>query len=76
MFTNLPPLVKNSALAFAAAFLTSFAGFLAFTDTTDLPGLKAAGLAAVYAGGRALVGYLKEQTTGVPFAVDTEAPVE
>ena len=68
------PLIKNAALSFAAAFFTSLAGFLAFTDSTDLPGLKAAGLAAVWAGGRALVGYLKEQTTGQAFAVDTEAP--
>jgi len=67
------PLLKNAALAFLAAFVSSLAGFLAFTDTTDVPALKAAGIAALYAGGRALVGFIKEQT-GEPFAVDTEAP--
>lgn len=66
------PLLKNAALAFVAGFVSSLAAFLALTDTTDLPGLKAAGIAAAYAGLRALVGYIKTQT-GEPFSVDTEA---
>lgn len=67
------PLLKNAGLAFLAGFVTSLAGFFAFTETTDLPGLKAAGLAALYAGARTLAGFLKERFGGAPFAVDTEA---
>lgn len=68
------PLLKNALLAFAAGFVTSLAAFLEFADGTDVPALKAAGLAALYAGGRALVGFLKEKLSGQPFAVDTEDP--
>lgn len=67
------PLIKNAALAFLAGFVTSLASFMAFTDSTDVPALKAAGLAALWAGARALVGYVKQQT-GEPFKVDTEDP--
>lgn len=61
---------KNVALAFAAGFATSLAGFLAFTDSTDLPALKAAGLAALYAGLRAAVGLAKARFTDAALSVD------
>jgi coenzyme F420-reducing hydrogenase gamma subunit len=70
------PLVKNMALAFLAGAVTSLA---AFTEKTqEVPTSKAViisvGLAAVYAGIRGAVGYLKAKYGGGAFAVDTEAP--
>lgn len=63
-------LAKNVGLAFAAGFVTSLSGFLAFTDSTDVPALKAAGLAALYAGARAAVGLLKARFSDAAFSVD------
>jgi hypothetical protein len=72
------PLVKNAVLAFVAAAVTAISAVLAVTKDDDLGNpavLKAIGLAGIYAGGRALVGYLKAKFGDAPFAVDTEAPV-
>lgn len=71
------PLLKNMGLAFLAGFVTTMELFL--VTHPDVPGpdaLVAAGLAAVYAGGRGVVGYLKEKYGKAPFAVDTEAEPE
>ncbi len=68
------PLVKNVGLAFVAGFVTTFAAFI--QATPENPGksaLIAAAAAALYAGGRAAVGYLKREVGDGPFAVDTEA---
>ena len=70
------PLVKNAVLAFVAAAITSVSAVLAVTPDDSLSDpkvLTAIGLSAVYAGGRALVGYLKAKFGDAPFAVDTEA---
>lgn len=61
---------RNVALAFVAGFVTTLSGFLAFTDSTDLPALKAAGLASLYAGARAAVGYVKARFGDAAFSVD------
>lgn len=70
---DLTPRVKNVGLAFAAGFITTFAGLVVFTDSTDLPAVKAAFLAALWAGFRGATGKAKEEITGEPFSVDTEA---
>jgi hypothetical protein len=68
------PLIKNAVLAFVAGVVTSFAAFIAVTpDNPGKAALISAGAAALYAGGRALVGYLKATYGSAPFAVDTEA---
>lgn len=68
------PLVKNVGLAFLAGFVSSLGAFAA--KSGDVPPTRAvlfaAGAAAVWAGARAAVGYLKARY-GEPFAVDTEA---
>ena len=69
------PLLKNVLLAFLAGAVTSIA---AFTEKTgEAPTSKAIIIsvlvAAVYAGIRGAVGYLKAKYGGGAFAVDTEA---
>lgn len=69
------PLLKNVGLAFLAGFVSSIAAFAAANPNN--PGkaaIYAAVAAAIYAGGRAAVGYAKETVSGEPFKVDTEAP--
>jgi hypothetical protein len=66
-------LAKNAALAFLAGFVTSLGTFvIANPDNPGVSALEAAGVAAVYAGGRALVGYLKARFGDAPFSVDVE----
>ena len=67
------PLVKNTGLAFLAALVTSLSVALQADIPNDRAAAYAVGAAAVYAGIRAAVGYLKVYFTGETFAVDTEA---
>jgi len=63
-------LAVNTGLSFLAAFVTSFGLFI--SQTPKNPGtsaLLAAAGAAVYAGGRAAVGYIKARF-GTPVSVD------
>lgn len=69
------PLVKNVALAFAAAFVTSLAIALEAYNGEPLKAWGVAALgAAVWAAVRAAVAVLKVAFTDAPFKVDTEAP--
>jgi hypothetical protein len=69
------PLVKNMGLAFLAGFVVSISA--AAEKAGDVPPSRAfivaALFAAVYAGGRGVIGYAKEHFTGEAFSVDTEA---
>ena len=68
------PLLKNVGLAFVAGFVTTLSVMLPVASTApSLDVLAAVGAAAVYAGVRGAVGYLKERYGSGPFGVDTEA---
>ena len=69
------PLVKNVALAFAAAFVTSLAVVLEAYNGEPLKAFVTAALgAAIWSAVRASVALLKVAFTDAPFRVDTEAP--
>jgi xanthosine utilization system XapX-like protein len=67
------PLFKNVLLSFAAAFVGSLALALSATPEPGPDAIKAFVIAGLYAGGRAVIGALKESFSGTPFKVDTEA---
>lgn len=70
------PLLKNVGLAFLAAFVTTLGAALGpFDKPPGLAVVTAAAGAALWAGGRAAVGYLKATYGAQPFKVDTEAKV-
>jgi hypothetical protein len=65
-------LAKNVALAFVAGFVTSLGAFaVANPENPGKATIVAAVAAAVYAGGRAAVGYLKGRFGEAKFDVDS-----
>jgi cytochrome c biogenesis protein CcdA len=77
MMKDYKKLLKNTALAFLAGAVTAFTAIVTVTDSagttvhmpTDKAAWYAAGAAAIYAGARAAIGFLKLKV-GKPISVD------